>query len=210
MFLNMSCNAIELSCLDKDAIIELNDISRNLLNQFKFKSLHAPGLGFEYKNNKQTRAVLDQLKKFHQIYNFDSISFHPDLIRHQDVFNDYKDTPITLENMDCRKDTGRTVEQMKKFFEDNNFKFLLDIQHCYVNDNSLDLVNDMYNNFKDRLIEYHISGTKDKKHNLLYKQNQNKIIEAVFNIDIPIIIESPVESIDQLEFELKYILANID
>jgi hypothetical protein len=109
--------------------------------------------------------------------------------------------------MDDRKTSFRWVEDIKKIlYEYPHFNFTLDLQHCFVNDPTMQLAKDFHEAFWDRLVEYHISWHHPEHlHHPLYLTKQDQIIQALENPNIPIIIESGFDEKDWLEKEIQYI-----
>lgn len=205
-------NAIELSCLDVNDLSDLGSIRPNTVSSFKFKSLHAPALEFAYKDEDDTHQVLEHIKSLHHRFSFDCIIFHPDRIENWDVFKKYSALPIAIENMNSKKPAGKTVQQMRNILQKGDFKMLLDLQHCYSNDPTLQLAQDMYEEFKSIIVELHLSGQTNipGQHTPLYKTKQIQIIKAIPDRNIPLIIESPVEKSDEILQEYEYIRRSID
>jgi len=201
------CQAVELSYNSLDRTDWLDKLTLEDFIDFDFISLHAP-TRFLYKNNKETNKLLVKLQNLHKKFNFNIIVLHSDIILDWDVFKKY-DLPIAIENMDNRKESGKTVEDLKEIFERNDIKMVLDINHCYVNDNSLKLVKEMYDNFKDRIVEIHLSGF-EAFHDLLYKTKQIEFIKSLPNKNIPVIIESMIDSIVDIKKEFDYIKKNLN
>jgi len=202
-----SCNAVEISCIDFRNIKRVEKLELELLKGFKYKSLHAPGLNFEYRKNKETTDVLDKISQLYEKFKFDYIILHPDRVENWDVLEKYKHLPIAIENMDSRKETGKSVEQLKPIFKKIDIKMLLDLLHCCSIDTSLNNVRKMYNEFKSRIIEFHISGQGNKPglHRPLYRNKQDEIINAIPEGNIPIIIESVVMKSEDIIKEVNYI-----
>ncbi len=197
-------NAIELHCIDEKAIDSLI-CSRDVdLHFFDFISLHAPS--FVYAKNQDSKRILDKIKTLVEKYKINNLVFHTDTIIDWDVFSEYLDLPISIENMDNRKKSGRTVEDMRSILERYDFGLTLDLQHCFVNDKSLQLAIDFQKEFEDRVVEYHISGFDENfLHYPLFKTKKDQIISALLKKDIPIIIESTFDKFGEERKELEYI-----
>ena len=87
---------------------------------------------------------------------------------------------------------------------------MLDLQHCFVNDPSMQLAKDLHKAFGDRLVQYHISGYHPEYlHYPLYKTQQDIIIASMERKDLPIIVESTFEAKEELSKELPYIQVHL-
>jgi hypothetical protein len=65
--------------------------------------------------------------------------------------------------------------------------------------------------YKDRIVEYHISGHDEEKlHWPLFKTKQDIIIRSLLYPEIPIIIESEFENYDEAGKELNYIKSRME
>ncbi len=86
----------------------------------------------------------------------------------------------------------------------------LDLQHCFTNDPSGKLARDFQEICKDRIVEYHISGyAQPYLHHPLYQTQQEDIIDSLQYPHIPIIIESTMDNVNELEQEIDYIINHI-
>ena len=195
---NIGCNAIELSCrADKE--FELMDmLEKDDLNGFDFISFHAPV-------KIENPDILDKIQSFHNKFNFDKITIHPDNIKNWDILKSYN-MPFSIENMDNRKTTGRTLESMKEIMSHSDYKVVLDINHIYLHDSSLKLAEDFWEEFKDRISHFHLSGCGGTYVSLpLIMTRQDRFIDFIKNKDKPIIIESVCKDPDQAQKEFNYI-----
>lgn len=126
------------------------------LENFEHVSLHAPW-GISYAKNSQTHKLLTDIKRIHDRLDFDLIIFHPDIIKDFSIFLQYS-FPIAFENMDKRKRDMRTPEELEKIFQNNEFGFVLDLTHAYMNDSTMNLAEKLIDKFADRIKEVHCSG----------------------------------------------------
>jgi len=201
---NNLANAIELHCSDEECIDHLLLADNIDLSYFKFVSLHAPN--FQYQKNDISIRILSKLVEMHKKYNLQNIVFHVDKVKDWDVFLDYNMLPISIENLDERKESGRSIDDIKSILEKYDFKLTLDLQHCFVNDRTMTLAIKFQELYKERIVEYHISGYEEELlHYPLFKTLQNEIIYSLKFKNIPIIIESTFDKIGEQETELEYI-----
>lgn len=204
---NGLANAIELNCRNEGEMDYL--LNNNLdLSGFSFVSMHAPQ--YAYDNDENSKRMLAKMELLTKKYIIKNIVVHSDLVLDWNVFGNFKNIPISIENMDHRKKSGKTIEDVKAVLDKYEFKLTVDLQHCFVNDNSLQLAADFQEKFKDKIVEYHISGTDDNlMHNPLFRTKQDKIINSLKNKNIPIIIESTFGEVGEHEKELEYIKSRI-
>ncbi|MFH1030494.1 MAG: hypothetical protein V1770_04510 [bacterium] len=197
-------NAIELHLADEGMVDYLLEHQNTDLSGFSFISIHAPCI--EYKNNNQSKEILEKLNQICLDRKIVNVVFHTDLIIDWDIFNKYRDIPISIENVDERGKNGRFVKDIKPILDKYNFGLTLDLQHCFCNDRTMGLAKEFQEIFKDKIVEYHISGFDEKLlHYPLFKTRQDEIIKSLKYKDIPIIIESTFDDINEQLEELEYI-----
>ena len=130
-------NAIELHCPNEriiDYLIQKEDLD---LSSFLYISVHAPSLtGKEGK-------ILDKLRNLKEKYELKNFVFHIEKETKWNIFSNYLDLPISIENMDNEKDTGKKIEDIKMILEKYPFNLTLDLQHCFTNDKSMKLAIDL-------------------------------------------------------------------
>lgn len=176
--------------------------NKDRLEKIKYLSLHAP-TDIIYKDDRRTLKLLSLLDKINKILNFNFIVFHPDVVKDKGLLKIF-DLPVAIENMDQRKTTGKNVEQIKDFIFGTGFQVLIDLNHCLVNDPTLQLAQNFWDEFKEKVCGFHISGY-EFLHEPLFQTKQDELISFVKNKDRPIIIESPIQSFAQAEKEYNYI-----
>lgn len=210
--LKFGANAIELNCIGgfyDSSLCDLSHIDPIDLKKFKHVSIHAPCRNALFANDKKTQEVLKILKREARRLNADLIVFHPDTINDWKIFKNFE-VPVAIENMDNRKKSFKAVEDLKKVFEFMPWcKFVLDLNHCMTNDPSMKLAYDFINAFADKIEEIHISGYSGY-HYPLHKTGQLKILDAVYDSSIPMIIESCCDSLEDAQMEIWYIKEYFD
>jgi hypothetical protein len=200
-------NAFELLCRDEGMLdFLLADTSMDL-SPFSWISLHMPDT-LVYKDDEPTHRMLSKLERLTRKFGLKNFVFHADIVQDWRVLDRYAHLPLSIENMDERKLSGRTVQDIASILDKHDFKLTLDLQHCFVNDRSMQLARDFQEVFKDRIVEYHVSGYEERfLHYPLYKTNQPEILEALKYKETPIIIESTFDEIGEQEKELAYIIS---
>ncbi|MBM3257426.1 MAG: hypothetical protein FJY98_03850 [Candidatus Liptonbacteria bacterium] len=193
-------NAIELS--PKHNVQVLRELAAAELDTFSYVSIHAPIL--PYGNNAATREVFEEFAKFHARRPIKLAVFHPDPVEDFDVFRSVP-FPVAFENMDWRKTSHRTVEDMQKVMtHDPHFKFVLDVNHIYTNDKTMALAQEFLEALHPRLAEVHLSGFTTI-HDPLYHTKQDFLITLVKDLSQPIILEGVGEK-EELRPEREYVL----
>lgn len=199
-----STNAVELHCLNIESLefLLINDMV--ILEEFDFVSVHA--IDFMYDNDDSSHEVLQKIEQICIKYNINNVVFHTDKVLNWDVIAQYQNIPASIENMDDRKEFGRTLADVQSILNKYDFGLTLDLQHCFVNDPTMKLAQDLQEIFKERIVEYHISGfDKQVLHYPLYKTHQDIIIKSLAYKNVPIIIESVFDDFSESETELRYI-----
>jgi hypothetical protein len=196
--------AIELHCLDETMVDRLLNGPTIDLSYFSYISVHTPNLSYNGERNSQK--ILTKLNLVCKRYSVNNLVFHTDKEMDWATLASYKNLPISLENMDERKTFGKTVSDLKPILDRYGFKLTLDLQHCFVNDPSMQTALEFQEEFSDRLAEYHISGfQKEFLHYPLFKTKQKEIINSLQYRNIPIIIESSFDQFGEQEHEIRYI-----
>lgn len=195
---------IELHCPTLRHFDHLINSQNAGLMHFEYISLHAPV--YAYQKDEKSHVLLSKLNIVCEKYKIKNLVFHVDQVKDWAVFADYQTLPVSIENMDDRKSFGRSLEDIRSILDKYAFNLTLDLQHCFVNDPTLHLAEQFQDLYRDRIVEYHISGyEKNFLHYPLFKTRQDEIIDSLKYADKPIIIESTFDKIGEHESELKYI-----
>jgi hypothetical protein len=209
--LNINCfkagelaNAIELHCPNEeivDYLLQKEDLD---LSSFSYISVHAPSLAD--KKEEGVKMILNKLRDLKERYKIENFVFHIEKKVDWSIFSEYLDLPVSIENMDNEKNTGKNIKDIEKILKNYPFNLTLDLQHCFTNDRSMKLAMDIQKIFKEKIVEYHVSGFEEEVlHYPLFKTNQNIIIESLLYKDIPIIIESCFKKRGEEVKEIRYI-----
>lgn len=191
--------------LDRDIVMPDTDtietFERGDFDDFEYISLHAPT--WEWGHNRETSLIFKKISTLQTLCDLDLVVVHPDTIEDISVFQDCT-FPIAFENMDWRKDDFHTVKDMKPLFEIiPSAKMVLDVNHVWTHDTTMQLAHELYEAFHDRITEIHLSGFS-KLHDPLFKTKQREIIEAIEDFSVQIIVESQLP-LDGVEKERSYI-----
>lgn len=207
----IGCNAIELNAMTLDEV-ELYDSlikSEENLSDFKYVSMHSPGIGVVYKSDAMMKELLKKLEEAYAYFNCKYLVVHPSLIDSWEVFNNFP-FKLAVENMSRDTAPLHTPDQLKDIFEKNkNYKMTFDVKHAFESGGEK-LAEDIYKTFEDRIGEIHLSGYNPNatkhEHRPLVAMNQPEIVNFVKDKQhIPIIIESDCEDAAQMKVEYEYI-----
>lgn len=202
MIRNIGCNAIEFSPEFEQLENFTKVIKTEDLKGFEYVSLHTPQKLFELKPD-ETLEGLKWIEEIYRVLNLNCVVIHPHNFVNFDIFKGFS-FPIGIENEDNRKSSGQTVAEMAKILKANNFGMVLDLNHCYVNDNSMDLADSFVKNFSNKIKEVHVSGFTEL-HDPLYISKQESIIQSILKLDFPFIIESKCRNIEEAKKEFDFV-----
>jgi hypothetical protein len=93
-----------------------------------------------------------------------AIVAHPDTIEDPGLYR-LLGKRLVIENMDARKATGRTAEELKPVFAElPQAGFCFDIAHAWSIDPTMELASELLDHFGDRLRHVHLSSLENGKH----------------------------------------------
>lgn len=202
----VSTEAIEINCIGG---LHENGHSASLIGAcdvsgFRQVSLHSPSK-VRYGNDASTRDLLAEIQKMCLAIPVKVVVFHPDLVDCWEIFSEF-DIPYAFENMDHRKTFGKSVSDLRYVFSRCDSGFVLDLNHCYSIDPTMATARELIERFGDRLCEIHLSGFAGY-HELLCDTLQTGIMDAMPDLDVPIILESGCESVTDVRREYEYVSA---
>lgn len=202
IFADCSTDLLEVSCMRINEVSQLAKIVP-LVERFHRKTIHLP-TDIRYADDEATRSLLTNICSFYGTIGAELAVVHPDLIDDVRVFDDF---PVAwaIENMDHRKTCFRNAEDLQAFFTENDsWKMVLDVNHCFVNDPTMRLAEDLINRFRPRMREIHLSGFVSL-HEPLFETRQENILQACESLDLPIVIESTFDHPGQVQKEFTYV-----
>lgn len=188
--------AVELSALREAELKPLVATARDLpLGKFAYVSFHAPS---SFKTSREGE-VVDLLLQLPTLW---PVVVHPDLVDDPDVWRALGDR-LCLENMDLRKRTGRTVDEMQQAFDLlPEAGFCLDLGHARQIDPTMGIAIEMLRRFGSRLRQLHVSEVatfgEHRRLGFLARTAFSRVARYVPG-EIPIILESIVSENDMLE-----------
>src|ERR1051325_1266215 len=182
-------DSVELSAL---RLWELPPLLRDLNNlnvsQFRYVSFHAPSwfeAADEFRVVKQLEVV------YKRGWN---IIVHPDVIRKPKLWTRFE-SQLLLENMDRRKPTGRTADELELLFSVlPAARLCLDVAHARHLDTTLTVLADLVMRFAGRIAEVHISeldsGCKHQPMSWCAVTDYQNLSWRSLAAGVPVIIES--------------------
>lgn len=197
-FQELGCQALELNLENIQRLAQTPGLIAKIMENFKFVSLHTPTDCYLQPN------LVAKIAALHARYQFNLIVTHPDTPNWPALID--RHLPVAVENLNNLKPSYKNVRDFKKLFDEYDVSMVLDINHCYSNDQSLRLVKDIYHNFKDRIKEIHISGYHPRTfHQPLFKARQPEIIQAIPDKNMPLIAEVEFNALAEIKKEYNYI-----
>lgn len=180
-------------------------------NTFVYRSLHLPSMA-----NRSREAQCVLAKETTSRLKATVAIVHPLKIRGIYPFKYYEDmvltgVPLALENMDSRKDSGFSIDELCRIVTHMNLRFVLDVQHAYEHGHAMDYAKDLFLALKNRIVHLHVSGqTTTCIHALVHRaDNATQIIEFlgyIFSqIKVPIILEGEYHTAQELKAEVEFI-----
>lgn len=202
----VSAKAIEINCIG--GIDEKGDelilIKPQALLGFEHVSIHSPSK-VRYGDDNSTCQLLAAIEHVCREIPIHVVVFHPDLVDCWEVLSEFK-IPYAFENMDHRKEFGKSILDLKAVFLHCDAKFVLDLNHCYSMNSSMVTARELIEHFGDRLCEVHLSGFT-AYHELLCETLQTEIMDALPEKDVPIILEGDCKSVIDVQREYDYVTA---
>jgi len=182
--------AIELSALREGELVDLvSAIDELELDQFSYIAVHAPS-----KLERLTEEfVVDQLKKVaHRGW---PIVLHPDVVRVAELWRPFGGL-LCIENMDIRKSTGRTTNELNDIFEIlPEASLCFDIGHARQVDPTMSEAELILKTFQRRIRQVHVSSVGSKSNHEPLNFGATRAFQRVAHLlpaDTPIILETPV------------------
>ncbi|PAQ04482.1 hypothetical protein [Mesorhizobium temperatum] len=158
-----------------------------LRHRYEYISFHAPT------NFNQENDLVDQLKIIADMGL--NIVVHPDTIHDTSAWRSLG-ARLCIENMDSRKPTGRTADELQHYFDQlPEARLCFDVAHARQVDSSMTEAVRILQRFDDRLAQVHISEVNSKGRHFAMSFAAKRAYEplAARLSRVPVIIESMVE-----------------
>ena len=145
---------VELSALRYDELEPLvDDLDQLPLGNFDYVSLHAPS-AFTRQQEHRVVQLLQKVRHRHHQWN---IIVHPDVIYTPSLWSCFGEQ-LLIENMDRRKASGRTADELDVLFHKlPKARLCLDVAHARQMDSTLTLLAEIISRFSERIAEVHVS-----------------------------------------------------
>lgn len=195
-----SSSAIELSALRTHELGPLvRSIPRLRLDRYDHISVHAPS-AFTARQEPEIAAALFPLAQRGWL-----IVLHPDTIHDFGLWTPFADR-LCIENMDRRKSTGRTADELQPVFRRlPEASFCFDVAHAWQCDSSMGQALRLLDAFGDRLSEVHVSELDTHSRHVRLSAAgvwACRRVASLVPLDVPLIIEAPVRP-DEICAELE-------
>ena len=184
----ISTHAIELAALEA---AELPALSAFLAERprlpFRHVSVHAPVKGVETVPDAERAAAVAGLPLCVR-----SVVVHPDLIVDPAPWRALG-RRVVVENMDARKDGGRTADELAPLFAElPDAGFCLDIAHAHTIDPTMTVGAELLDAFRGRLRQVHLSSIRSGSHTTLTLEDEGRFTPLLGRCrDVPWILEAP-------------------
>jgi sugar phosphate isomerase/epimerase len=126
-----------------------------------------------------------------------AVVMHPDTI---DEVSRYRvlGRSLLIENMDARKDAGRTSEELALLFAElPEAGFCFDIAHAWSIDQEMAVAQELLDNFGDRLRHLHVSSLSAELHHVPLTKEHEELFRPALErcLDVPWILEAPLPAV---------------
>lgn len=203
-----SANAIEL-CLSDDPrrIASLRESKG--LEGFDFITLHLPDYGSELSIETIVAIVKKQKAAVSLIHPLGVPAEFFESLR-------FKEINVAIENMDKRETSGYLLKELASLLNNFKLKFVLDVQHAFEHDPSMEYAWDLFQMAKHALSYFHVSGESDDSiHALVHKAKNSKTIvnflgKVIAEKCLPLILEGEYTNSEELRKEIEFLKAELD
>lgn len=182
--------AVELSAL---SLSELPGLVRFLGDlgrlPFEFTSVHAPSKGLHEIDDAELVSILTGLPPW-----VDAVVIHPDTIREPREFRRLGRL-LTIENMDARKPTGRTADELEPLFAElPEAGLCFDIAHAKDVDPEMIVGEAIMDRFGHRLRHVHLSSLGAKSGHVPLTAEDEQLFQPLLSRcrDVPWVLEAAI------------------
>jgi hypothetical protein len=182
-----NATAVELSALREAELVPLmSDLPQLDLSRFRHIAVHAPSL----LNSFSEADLINRLEP--AIARRYPVIVHADVIKTPPIWRKFKSL-LLIENMDKRKKTGRTVDELRPLFTQlPSARLCLDLAHARQVDPSLSEAVALLVEFRNKIGQIHLSelDTDSKHKSLSYAAvSALQMLRGLFPYKAPIILE---------------------
>jgi len=180
--------AIELSALSEPelpSLVEFLGSGRSL--PFRYISIHGPSKNLQGDEER----LVAELAKLARLAS--AVVMHPDTIKDPAHFR-VLGHKLLLENMDARKESGRTREELEPLFSElPDAGFCLDVPHSWSVDATMGVAGELLDAFGNRLRHVHLSSLSEDLHHVPLTVDDEALFRSTLErcLDVPWIFEAP-------------------
>lgn len=202
-------DAVEITLSDQKEL-ETTSWSKiaSLVQDFRYVSIHAP-IKQDYNNKENSINLLKEIEKRRKQIGAETVVFHPDRVEKPEILTENLRN-AAIENMQLKKKFDR--DNFSKFHE-NGLGFVLDIVHANTWKNKYPKEAEyMFQEYQENLKQFHISAEgNEEEHEPLYKypDQLEKYSELLTSTNKPLILESKLETKEEIKEELEFISSNL-
>jgi hypothetical protein len=208
-------NGIELLFATPKELLEF-EFERDMLifvQSLDFVSIHMPIICVNYKNDLETKEIIDKATEIYDLVNAKYLVFHPSLIMNYSVLNwDLNNCIENLNSKECNKGF-QTVTEIQKILE-KNYGLGLVLDTCHMLESKINPSD--FLQLKDYVKGIHLAvqwkqGERIRTHGFL-QENQEQLdqIKLLLKLNVSKIIESDFypEKVKLIEKEIDLILGS--
>lgn len=190
--LSVSSFAVEFAALSENELPSLLEyLASAPVLPFRYISVHGPS-----KDRRMPEREL--VAMFADVPPFvDAVVLHPDLIDDPSAYVPLG-SRLVIENMDLRKEIGRTVGELGPVFDAvPNAGFCFDVAHAWSIDPTMQAGHDLLSQFTSRLRHLHISSVSGDCHHEPLTAEHEELFGPLLArcCDVPWILEAPIREI---------------
>lgn len=184
----VSSFAVELSALSEPELEALtNYLARRPSLPFRYLSIHGPSKGRQLDEEQLVESLVRLASSAH------AVVMHPDTVEDPAAYRPLG-RKLLLENMDARKEGGRTAEELAPFFDElPDAGFCFDIAHAWSIDPDMSVATELLDGFGDRLGHVHLSSLSSELRHVPLTEEHEELFKPLLQrcLDVPWILEAP-------------------
>ncbi|MFC1697336.1 sugar phosphate isomerase/epimerase family protein [Nanoarchaeota archaeon] len=186
---------------------ELSNENIEYLQSLEYNTIHAPfNMTTGAKDINEIYKQLDYIKELYDKINAHNVIIHPRVVPGPVMLGKY-DMKCSTENMPPKHVVP--LPELKSIMRENpDMGFCLDVTHAYQISPLESQI--YYHEFKERITQFHLSGSKDGRGHLQLKPCKAdffRSLDPIHNSDVPIVIEEIFDekNLDLLKEEIEYV-----
>jgi hypothetical protein len=180
--------AIELSALSEPELPSLAEfLGAGHSLPFRYISIHGPSKNLQGDEEKLVAGLADLARYAH------AVVMHPDTIENPALFRALGHK-LLLENMDARKESGRSREELEPLFDElPDAGFCFDVPHAWSVDSTMEVAGGLLEGFGRRLRHVHLSSLSEDLHHVPLTVEDEALFRPTLEryLDVPWIFEAP-------------------